>query len=122
MLGQQAALGSQIAFVNAYLRHSRTPACSWIMDCTNKEELFLKGQDKLWASARDFHLNMHKLSNNGFKIDPNDTVILQQALEIVSTVHLMHAAEKGDIQFTPIEVKLIDEEEEKEDGPPVQDS
>lgn len=119
MMAKTMANESQAVLLTEYLRHSQSLASAWINDCKNKEELIHKGQDKLWKTIDGFHDNMKTLSNNGFRFQAGDTEILEQALSIIGTVHLMHAAEKGDIIFNPVE-NPIDKDEE--DGPPIQDS
>ena len=90
---------SQVVFINEYLNYAASESTKWIHNCSSKEDVIYQGQEKLWKHVDIFHDNMQKLSNNGFKLVPEDDIIMKQALAIVGTVHLMHAAENGRIVF-----------------------
>ncbi len=93
---------SQVSFLNAYLKYSTTSA-DWVFKCSDKKDLLVKGQERLWDTVEKFNANLDKLAKNGFKVHKDDTEMLEQALAIVTTVHLMHAAEKGDIKFNYVQ-------------------
>ena len=96
---EAAHFNSQVIFLQEYLQYSKDPAVEWITRCINKEELLTIGQDKLWQVARKFHSNLERFAKNDFKVQPGDVEMMKQMLEIVSTVHFMYAAEKGDVKF-----------------------
>ena len=43
-----AQFNAQVSFLKEYLKFSRTPACAWVLACTDKDDLLNRGQDKLW--------------------------------------------------------------------------
>lgn len=98
-IGKLVQMESQVSFINEYLLYTLSTETLWIKNCASKEELIHQGQDKLWKHIAIFHKNMEKLSQNGYRLKPGDDELLKQALSIVGTVHLMHAAEINKIIF-----------------------
>ncbi len=95
---QTVRLSSQIIFLEEYLNY--TARQRWaIEECANKDDVIKKGQEKLWDAAKQFQKNMDMLANNDFKVTPEETHIILNALEIVSVVHLMQAAQDGNLKY-----------------------
>jgi len=106
---QTVRLSSQIIFLEEYLNYAAQQ--KWAIDeCSDKDEVIEKGQERLWEAARQFQNNMDALANNSFKVTPEETHIILNTLEIVSVVHLMQAAQDGKLNYKS---EIVEEEEEE---------